>query len=108
MIFGNLTNESQINVINTGNTDAKPTLTIYGSGDIALYLDGVQIFDIALASEEYITIDIAALEAFKGNTLKNRLVTGDFDNFSLKTGSNIISWTGTITEIDVSNYSRWI
>lgn len=108
LIFGNLTNESQINVINTGNTDAKPTLTIYGSGDIALYLDGVQIFDIALASEEYITIDIAALEAFKGNTLKNRLVTGDFDNFSLKTGSNIISWTGTITEIDVSNYSRWI
>lgn len=108
LIYNQLTNITEVTVVNTGNTTAKPTLTIYGSGDIGLYLDGVQIFDIALASEEYITINTAALEAFKGNTLKNRLVTGDYENFALKTGINVISWTGTITEIDISNYSRWI
>ena len=108
LIYNQLTSITEVTVVNTGNTTAKPTLTIYGSGDIGLYLDGVQIFDIALASEEYITINTAALEAFKGNTLKNRLVTGDYENFALKTGINVISWTGTITEIDISNYSRWI
>ena len=108
LVFDDLTGITEVEVTNSGNTTAKPTLTIYGSGDISISLDDVQIFEIALGSEEYISIDVAALEAFKGDTLKNRLVTGDIANFVLNKGVNTISWTGTITEIDISNYSRWI
>lgn len=101
-------NVSSIIVTNTGNTTAKPTITIYGNGNIDLSLNGQQIFDITLGTEEYITIDIAQMEAYKDGILKNRLVTGDYDNFLFKVGRNVISWSGDISQIVINNYSRWI
>lgn len=101
-------NVPSINVTNTGNTTAKPTITIYGYGDIQLSLNGQQIFNISLGSEEYITIDSAQMEAYKDGILKNRLVTGDYDNMFFKTGRNTLSWSGDISQIIIDNYSRWI
>lgn len=95
-------------VTNQGNTTAKPTITVYGSGDIDISLNGVQVFAIALSNEQYITIDTARLEAYTGDTLKNRLVTGDYENFVLNVGRNTLTWAGSVTEITVDNYSRWI
>lgn len=97
-----------IAVISNGNTFAKPTMTIWGAGDINLSLNGEQIFYIALGDTDYITIDTAEMNAYKGNVLKNRLVTGDYDNFALRVGMNQITWSGTISEIDIEHYSRWI
>lgn len=99
---------TEITVTNTGNTTAKPEITIYGSGNITLILNGEQILQIALGNEEYITIDSAQMEAFKGGLLKNRLVTGNYENLVLSKGRNIISWVGDVTQIVISNYSRWI
>ena len=101
-------NIPSVTVTNTGNTTAKPTITIYGNGNIALSLNGQQIFNIALGSQEYITIDVAQMEAYKDGILKNRLVTGDYDNFIFKVGRNVISWSGSVSEIVIANYSRWI
>ena len=42
------------------------------------------------------------------DALKNRLVTGNYDNFKLNVGQNIISWTGTTTKIEIENYTRFI
>ena len=95
-------------VTNQGNVTAKPTITVYGSGDIDISVNGVQIFAIALADEGYITIDAARLEAYKGDTLKNRLVTGDMENFVFNIGRNTLTWEGAVTEITVDKYSRWI
>ena len=97
-----------LSILNKGNTTARPKFTIYGSGTINLSLAGNQIFAIALGDEGYITIDTAAMEAYKGNVLKNRLVTGDFDNFVFNSGWNTITWSGTITSFEIENYSRWI
>ena len=95
-------------VHNSGNIVSKPTLTINGSGDIGISLNGNQIFQIALGDEEYITIDVANMEAYKDGVLKNRLVQGDYNNFLLEPGDNTISFTGDITSAEILNYSRWI
>ena len=106
----NITNQTSINVINNGNIYSKPIITIYGSGTINLSLNGSQLFAINLGTEEQITIDTNLMEAYNQDTqlLMNRLVTGNYDNFKLKTGTNTISWSGTITKIQIQNYSRWI
>lgn len=101
-------NVPSINVTNTGNTFSKPKITIYGYGDIQLSLNGQQALSIALGSEEYITIDSAEMEASKDGILKNRLVTGDYNNLFFKTGRNTLSWSGDISQIIIDNYSRWI
>jgi phage-related protein len=95
-------------VTNSGNTKSKPRITIYGNGTINLSLNGSQIFVIALGNEGQITIDSAQMEAYNGGILKNRLVTGDYDNFVLNVGENTLSWTGNVSEIEIDNYSRWI
>lgn len=93
---------------NTGNYISKPTMTIYGSGTINFSLNGNQIFVINLGAEGYITIDSSRMEAHKNGVLKNRLVTGNYDNFVLNVGKNNISFTGDVTGIEIENYSRWI
>lgn len=93
---------------NRGNINSKPKITIYGSGTINLYLNGSQIFVINLASAGYITIDASQMNAYQGDILMNRSVTGDYENLSLNVGTNTISWTGSVTEIIVEDFSRWI
>ena len=98
-------------ICNNGNVYSKPTLTLTGSGTINLSLNGVQVAVVTLANEgETIEIDLDKLEAYNPTTkvLKNRQVTGDYENLYLKVGNNTISWTGTITSVKLKNYSRWI
>lgn len=97
-----------VSVTNVGNTIAKPIITIYGSGTIGITLNGSQIFNINLGDEEYITIDAAQMEAYKNGILKNRFVTGNYENLSLKVGKNTITFSGNVTKFDIINYSRWI
>lgn len=105
-----ITDQTQVSIINNGNYISKPSITIFGTGTINLYLNGIQLFVINLGDEGYITIDAALMEAYKDTTatLKNRLVTGNYDNFIFNTGTNTISWTGSITEINIANYTRWL
>lgn len=97
-------------VTNSGNTTARPKLTIFGSGNISIFLNGVQLFQVALGTEGHITIDTAAMEAYQDTTdnLKNRLVTGEYNNFVLNPGDNEISFSGSVTMCVVENYSRWL
>ena len=100
-----------ITICNNGNIYSKPTLTLTGSGTINLSLNGVQVAVVTLANEgETIEIDLDKLEAYNPTTkvLKNRQVTGNYENLYLKVGNNTISWTGTITSVKLKNYSRWI
>lgn len=99
---------ASFNLFNRGNIEAKPTLTIIGSGNIALSLNGEEIFQIALANQGYITINAEEMNAYKGDMLMNRYISGDYNNLRLKRGTNVISWTGNITGVKVENESRWI
>lgn len=106
----NITTQTQVVIRNSGNIYSKPTITIQGSGTINLYLNGVQAFVIDLSTENKIAIDIANMNAYNPTTgdFLNRIVTGNYNNFLLKSGKNVITWTGSITQIKLQNYSRWI
>ncbi len=97
-------------VTNAGNTTSRPILTIYGQGDIGVYINDVEVLDIALGDEEYITLDSVEMEAYKDTTanLKNRLVTGDYSKLALNAGANKIRFTGKVTKYEISKYSRWL
>lgn len=107
-----ITNSTEnVQITNTGNYISKPVLSITGTGTINLYLNSYQVFIIDLGeSETTITINVADLEAHNTDTgeLMNRQVTGDYENFSLNVGLNTITWTGFISQIQISNYSRWL
>lgn len=100
--------EDSFSIKNSGNYLSRPIMSIYGSGTINLSLNGDQVFVIQLEEDDYITIDTNDMEASKDGLLKNRSVTGDYDNFALNPGQNIVSYTGNITQITFNNYSRWI
>lgn len=101
-------NFESLSVYNRGNTASKPNITVYGDGVVNLSLNGNDIFVLNIGDSEYITIDVAEMNAYNGGTFMNRQVTGDYDNLVLNKGTNIISWSGNVTEITVENYSRWI
>lgn len=107
----NITNETSLSINNNGNINSKPAITVYGTGTVNLSLNGTQIFVINLGdSANYLTIDATLMEAYKDtpNTLMNRSVDGDYENLSFNIGGNTLSWSGTVTKIVISNYSRWL
>lgn len=95
-------------VTNSGNVESKPSITITGSGTINFSLNGTQIFVIVMGTQTSITINAETLEAYSGEILMNRAVTGDYANLRLSPGANTFSWTGTVTKIVIHNRSRWI
>lgn len=98
-------------ITNNGNIYSKPIITITGSGTINLSLNDESVLVINLdVNGETIEFDLEKLEAYNPSTkvLSNRKVTGNYENLYLKVGKNEISWTGTVTQVRVRNYSRWI
>lgn len=97
-------------ITNIGNIYAKPLLTIKGSGDISVYLNGIQLLQIALGDREEITIDISKMEAYDEETkvLLNRLVIGDYSKFLINSGVNELLITGDVSNFTMSNYTRWL
>ena len=100
-------------IFNRGNAIAKPIYTFYGRGPFSIILNNHVVLGVTLSSDadDYITIDVEKLNAYKENTLKNRSTDGDYSKLALNVGRNTMYWTGalaTITKIEVKNYSRWL
>lgn len=94
---------------NLGNTPSRPTISIVGSGTIDLSINGNQVLTLTLGDQaESITIDSAAMNAYNGDLLMNRAVTGDYSNVVLQAGSNVLSWDGDVQSVEVTLISRWI
>lgn len=97
-----------LTIENKGNIYAKPIVTIYGRGIVYLYLNDVLTFIINIGTAGYITIDAEKMDAYKGNVLMNRYVTGDYDNLFLNVGVNKISLIGNVRNVSIDKYTRWI
>lgn len=101
---------NETKVTNAGNTISRPILTIYGEGNIGVNINDVEVLNIDLGDEGYITLDSVEMDAYKDSpsNLKNRLVTGDYSKLALNAGDNMISFSGTVTKYEISKYSRWL
>lgn len=98
---------TSFSISNAGNIASRPTITVYGSGTVDLYVNNYQLFRLDITNG-FITIDSSAMEAYSDTGLENRNVTGDYDNLKLNIGSNVISWGGSVTQVVISDYSRWL
>ena len=90
---------------NSGTVYSEPLITVYGSGDITLTINGA---DFPLYGvEESITIDSEMMEVFKGNANQNGKYGGvDFPRFEV--GQNEIRWTGNVSKIKIQPRWRWL
>lgn len=97
-------NTSGTIVTNPGSVYAEPILTMYGSGDITLMVGStiVELEDISGS----ILLDCALKEAYLGNALMNDHMTGEFP--VLKPGANAVSWSGTVTKVEIKPNWRFL
>ena len=92
-------------VFNSGTVYSQPIITVYGGGDITLYINGV---DFPLYGvEESITIDSEMMEVFKGTKNQNSKYGGD-DFPKLEVGENTVSWTGNVEKVVIEPKWRWL
>jgi predicted phage tail component-like protein len=101
-----------VNVVNHGNIYSKPVLTVRARDVVTVSLNNLEVFSIAFNENtaETIIIDTAGMEAYSSSTgaLKNRAVTGNYNNFYLPVGMSAIQFTGNVVAASLSKYSRWI
>ena len=95
---------SGMTITNPGSVYSDPVITVTGSGDITLMV-GTTIVELTGVSGS-IVIDSVLKEAYKGTTLMNDHMSGDFP--VLKPGQNAISWTGTVTQVTVKPNWRYL
>ena len=93
---------------NIGNIYAKPIIALEGTGNIGIYKNGTQYFEVDMSSDNEITIDTEKMEAYHNGVLKNRKVIGDYNKFTIDEGNNNIEITGELTKATISNYTRWL
>lgn len=98
---------NEITLTNRGNVVSRPTVTVYGSGNVELAINSVTVLSFSI-DDGYITIDADEMNAYHGGTLMNRRVTGDYADLRLNVGENVISWRGDVTAIRVEDFSRWL
>lgn len=98
---------NQIALTNRGNVASRPTVTVYGSGNVELAINAVTVLSFSI-DDGYITIDAEEMNAYHGDALMNRYVTGDYADLHLNVGENVISWRGDVTAIRVEDFSRWL
>ena len=91
-------------VVNSGRANSKPVIKVFGTGAIALTING-NVVSLTNVSE-YVTLDSEMMDCYKGTQLMNNYMSGDFPE--LIPGNNIISWIGTVTSIEIIPNFRFI
>ena len=103
----NVTTQTSVQVTNKGLEFSKPILMLEGSGTVEIAVNGINIFKYTFPSDEMkVTIDSLKEEAYLDGVYKNRNMLGEFPK--LEVGKNTISWTGTLTKIEIQPKSRWL
>ena len=91
-------------ITNPGSVYSEPLITVYGSGNITLMV-GTTVVELTNVSNS-IVLDCALKEAYKGTTLMNDHMSGDFP--VLKPGLNAVSWSGNVTRIVIKPNWRYL
>lgn len=110
LTFNITDNPQSVSVTNIGNYYSRPTIKITGLGAVNLSVNGAQMLAIELGeTSQEIIIDCEAMNAYSATgVLLNRLVTGNYDNIKFGIGSNVVTVSGDVSKLKISNYSRWL
>lgn len=86
---------------NPGTHNAEPLIKVTGSGNINLDINGkiIQLTGVV----DHIYLDSESQYVYKGTTNEGQKMVGDFP--VLNPGVNNMTWTGTVTEIEI--IPRW-
>ncbi|PFQ42771.1 phage tail protein [Bacillus cereus] len=91
-------------IMNQGTLHSLPKLTIYGTGNITIQINGIS-FQIKGVNPSVI-VDSDLMECYYNTTPMNDKMIGKFPIF--KEGENTISWTGSVDMIDIETRWRYI
>lgn len=100
----NLTLTEPTSILNIGTFESEPIITVYGQGDITLTINNLNL--ILNGIDERITLNSEILNAYNDTLSLNNKMSGDFPIFSI--GENTISWTGSVTKLEIMPNWRWI
>lgn len=91
-------------IYGAGTRESRPIIKVYGTGAISLTINSktIQLTNIV----EHVTIDSELTDCYKNTVLMNNNMNGDFP--TLQVGTNTISWTGTVTKIEITPNWRWL
>ena len=102
-----VTTHTSVEVINKGLEISKPIISLEGSGTVEIAVNNINIFKYTFPNDETkVIIDSLEEEAYFEGIYKNRNMLGEFPKLSV--GSNVISWSGTLTKISIEPKSRWL
>lgn len=98
------TNYKYYQFYNYGNVYSEPIITVYGKGDINIYLneETIKLKNV----EDFITIDTTAYECYKINKSQNDKMYGEFP--VVTPGKNTLSVTGNVTKINIKQNTRFL
>ena len=99
-----ITLESTGTIYNSGSAIALPIIKLFGTGSITLTINGniVNLTNVV----DYVTIDSELIDCYKDTQLLNNSMTGEFP--VLEVGNNNISWTGTVSKIEIKPNWRYL
>ena len=82
------------------------TIRVTGKGKMNVKPDTIELnIFVSKAYPEY----AEAMEAYaQDNTLANRSVQGNYNSLQLNPRSNTLTFGGDVTNVTITNYSRWI
>lgn len=96
-----------VTIGNIGNEPAEPLLHLIGSGTVTVSMNGSSVFSYTFPNgETEVYIDSEEQDAYLDTILKNRNMNGAF--VELPPGASTITWTGTLTALEITPRSRWV
>ena len=99
-----LVKTAPFSLFNIGTFESEPIITIFGTGNITLYVNNQNISLKEITDK--IVIDSEMKNAYRDTASLNNKMSGNFPILSL--GENEISWTGNVTKLEIQPNWRYI
>ena len=99
-----ITKTTPFSLFNIGTFEAEPIITLFGNGNITLYVNNKSIYLKEITDK--IIIDSEMKNAYNNSVSLNYKMNGDFPTLSL--GENNISWIGNVTKLEIQPNWRFL
>ena len=92
------------NLFNMGTFESEPIITIFGSGNITLYVNNQNVSLKEIIGS--VTLDSEMKNAYRGSVSMNNKMQGEFP--ILIPDENHVTWLGNVTKLEIQPNWRWL